>query len=700
MKNTIKHLLLFSLLWGTAGSYAQSYQWGKSGGGQSTVDNDGYEQVTEMTTDTQGNVYGISKVTKTVLTIDGHPKTGWGQNAGTPNGALFSFDCAGNYRWSKIFGGFGGAEILSVKTDLQDNVYVLGYANLDFNIDTYHRPCTTPFINGIQYFNDCKRFFIAKFSSQGEVVWITYPDDMTSYVPNNCSKYNSTGYPYDMDIDPQGNLYILCYLFNGTFFNGAYVNNQVGTPAQQSYELGTPCDPIMYSTYHVLKINSQGQFVSGTPIDLPVAAYQVRYLKMVRDQINNRYYVCYYKDSFNSFDIGGSPSGSQVVVAYDAQGTLLWKVQDTTTTSNPETVPTTSGLRDLALDNEGNIYVSGLTWCKYAGIQLSTSFGGMPYYTDLDCPTASLPFIAKINPQGQVVWFSNPRYANNVGSDEKGIVINGNEVAQPNGIFKVKWDDIDIQTPYIYINAGIYRLNKETGALINIDMVAATPNAGSGGTSITADHLGNYYLGGELVGYGLQVGSSNLSSNGSNPDFLVAKFGTDNCNCQVPVCRFKPIVGAGNVVSFEYQGQQVYSSTSWNFGDGTTSTEVNPQHTYATPGSYNVCLTATNNCDSFTFCKLVDTTALGTETFIENVTANIELSPNPASEMVTINFDSKKEIPTLELYDVSGRLMAHYEPTHLTGTWQIPLETYAKGLYLVVLKHNGKVQMQKKLLVK
>ena len=427
------------------------------------------------------------------------------------------------------------------------------------------------------------------------------------------------------------------------FFNGAYVNNQVGTPAQQSYELGTPCDPIMYSTYHVLKINSQGQFVSGTPIDLPVAAYQVRYLKMVRDQINNRYYVCYYKDSFNSFDIGGSPSGSQVVVAYDAQGTLLWKVQDTTTTSNPETVPTTSGLRDLALDNEGNIYVSGLTWCKYAGIQLSTSFGGMPYYTDLDCPTASLPFIAKINPQGQVVWFSNPRYANNVGSDEKGIVINGNEVAQPNGIFKVKWDDIDIQTPYIYINAGIYRLNKETGALINIDMVAATPNAGSGGTSITADHLGNYYLGGELVGYGLQVGSSNLSSNGSNPDFLVAKFGTDNCNCQVPVCRFKPIVGAGNVVSFEYQGQQVYSSTSWNFGDGTTSTEVNPQHTYATPGSYNVCLTATNNCDSFTFCKLVDTTALGTETFIENVTANIELSPNPASEMVTINFDSKKK---------------------------------------------------------
>jgi PKD repeat protein len=35
------------------------------------------------------------------------------------------------------------------------------------------------------------------------------------------------------------------------------------------------------------------------------------------------------------------------------------------------------------------------------------------------------------------------------------------------------------------------------------------------------------------------------------------------------------------------------SSTSWNFGDGTTSTQQNPIHSYASAGNYTVSLTAT-----------------------------------------------------------------------------------------------------------
>ena len=36
-------------------------------------------------------------------------------------------------------------------------------------------------------------------------------------------------------------------------------------------------------------------------------------------------------------------------------------------------------------------------------------------------------------------------------------------------------------------------------------------------------------------------------------------------------------------------------SHSWDFGDGNTSTEVNPTHTYAAPGTYDVTLTTTNS---------------------------------------------------------------------------------------------------------
>ena len=35
-------------------------------------------------------------------------------------------------------------------------------------------------------------------------------------------------------------------------------------------------------------------------------------------------------------------------------------------------------------------------------------------------------------------------------------------------------------------------------------------------------------------------------------------------------------------------------SHSWNFGDGDTSTDINPIHTYAAAGTYDVTLTTTN----------------------------------------------------------------------------------------------------------
>jgi PKD repeat protein len=47
------------------------------------------------------------------------------------------------------------------------------------------------------------------------------------------------------------------------------------------------------------------------------------------------------------------------------------------------------------------------------------------------------------------------------------------------------------------------------------------------------------------------------------------------------------------------------ASFSWDFGDGSTSTQANPQHTYATTGFYYVCLTSMLNGCVYTSCTSV-----------------------------------------------------------------------------------------------
>ena len=63
-----------------------------------------------------------------------------------------------------------------------------------------------------------------------------------------------------------------------------------------------------------------------------------------------------------------------------------------------------------------------------------------------------------------------------------------------------------------------------------------------------------------------------------------------------PVAAFTPsqITGVAPVpVQFYNQSTGTVSGLVWNFGDGTTSTERNPSHTFTAPGLYNVQLTIT-----------------------------------------------------------------------------------------------------------
>ncbi len=62
-----------------------------------------------------------------------------------------------------------------------------------------------------------------------------------------------------------------------------------------------------------------------------------------------------------------------------------------------------------------------------------------------------------------------------------------------------------------------------------------------------------------------------------------------------------------NELSVDFSDASTEDATAWfwNFGDGFTSTQPNPDHTFEAPGTYQVCLTVTGLCGNETTCVVV-----------------------------------------------------------------------------------------------
>jgi PKD repeat protein len=97
---------------------------------------------------------------------------------------------------------------------------------------------------------------------------------------------------------------------------------------------------------------------------------------------------------------------------------------------------------------------------------------------------------------------------------------------------------------------------------------------------------------------------------------------------------------------------------SWNFGDGVgTSTAINPVYNYTTTGSFNVILNASNACGGpVPITKTVNITVLGDIEDGSEVIGNAKVYPNPAYDVLYIQFD-KPSSGVLSLTDLNGKLL-------------------------------------------
>lgn len=139
------------------------------------------------------------------------------------------------------------------------------------------------------------------------------------------------------------------------------------------------------------------------------------------------------------------------------------------------------------------------------------------------------------------------------------------------------------------------------------------------------------------------------------------------------------------------------NSYNWNFGDGNTSTQQNPTHTYSAAGTYNVVLIVDNGSCSDTVTYSIDVTNVGVE---NNPITVFETFPNPFTESVSIQLDmsSGGKLQILA-YNTLGEVMAviysGYAGTGLFATQWSGLSNLPAGVYFIKATANDSERIEK-----
>ncbi len=153
----------------------------------------------------------------------------------------------------------------------------------------------------------------------------------------------------------------------------------------------------------------------------------------------------------------------------------------------------------------------------------------------------------------------------------------------------------------------------------------------------------------------------------------------------------------------EDQGTVTFTNTStnatsyeWDFGDGNTSTEENPVHTYAAPGEYTVTLTAFNECGFASNSTVIQVNASAVLE-LEGISL-FELFPNPNSGRFTLRLEGR---PYQELQatiiDVLGRQVHRQTLDFSQGKLsnEFNLQHVAPGTYFFQLRNENRVLYRK-----
>ena len=338
------------------------------------------------------------------------------------------------------------------------------------------------------------------------------------------------------------------------------------------------------------------------------------------------------------------------------------------------------------------------------------------------------------------------------------VIFNDQSTSSPGQIIGWTWDFGDgtfsnLSNPtHVYAQGGLYNVCL---TIFTSDSCSSTTcnqvQASGGGPQCSADFTWSYNgtsvvfadqsssSPGQIISWFWDFGDSTFATT-QNPTHTYAQGGlynvcltittTDSCssticymlqanggggNCQASFISYPDSTGQfSTIIVNTSTGVNAFgTSYFWDFGDGGTSTQATPIHTYNGPGIYLVCLTISTPTCTSTFCDSVIITSpqnsVGVQSAVmsigqalQQIKLDVDLYPNPASDVAQAKIDLPQGgDATMKLIDLQGRIVREFPSVYMTSGVNIAelnLQGVSEGLYFFNLQ-VGEYSAVSKLLI-
>ncbi len=438
-------------------------------------------------------------------------------------------------------------------------------------------------------------------------------------------------------VDASGNAYVTGYFNSSTITFGTYTLTNAG-----SYDIFL----VKYdSSGNVLWAKSAGGTSSDDGASVAV------------DASGNSYVTGAFSSdtiTFGSYTLTNASGTDIFLVKYDVSGNVVWATSTTGTSLDRG--------NSIANDATGNVYITGYFESP------AIAFGSYI----LNNTDGSDIFLAKYDGNGNVIWATNAMGTSwDVG---RSVAVDASGNAYVTGNFESP--SITFGS-FTLTNAGFYDI-----FLVKYDsagnVIWAKSSEGTDldeGNSVAVDAVGNSYVTGAFSSPAITFGSFTLT-NTSAPNFDMFLIKYD---------------GSGNV--------QWATSAGGTDGDGGNSITVDVSGNSIVTGSFN------SSTITFGSYFLTNTSAGVGDIFLAksgsgnvgvdkiNNSYNISISPNPATETITIEVPTTSQHIQLSILNFEGqKLLIHQITEHKT---QIDISSLPKGVYFVRITNDRMVEVGK-----